>query len=103
MLLEDFISSLVAGLIDWSQLNIILPYTLQDSEDYKELIEKCHLRSAQAIVSGSLLNGGLYIKLCQGLAAVNHILPNTYTETLIVLQDQVVKFIFQICPSLSIC
>ena len=40
-------------------------------------------------MSGSLLNGGLYIKLCQGLAAMNHILPNVYTDTLIVLQDQV--------------
>ncbi|CAB4030811.1 Hypothetical predicted protein, partial [Paramuricea clavata] len=59
-----------------------------DSEDYKELIETCHLRSAQAIMSGSLFNGGLYIKLCQGLAAMNHILPKAYTETLILLQDQ---------------
>ena len=59
-----------------------------DTEEYKEIIEKCHLRSAQAIVSGSLLNGGLYIKLCQGLAAMNHILPKVYTNTLIVLQDQ---------------
>ncbi len=101
MLLKDFISSL--GRLNRLVTAHILPCTLQDSEDYKELIEKCHLRSAQAIVSGSLLNGGLYIKLCQGLAAMNHILPKTYTETLIVLQDQVTKFIFQICPSLSIC
>jgi hypothetical protein len=40
-------------------------------------------------MSGSLFNGGLYIKLCQGLAALNHILPKAYTETLILLQDQV--------------
>jgi aarF domain-containing kinase len=62
---------------------------LQDTKEYEELIEECHLRSAQAIVSGSLLNGGLYIKLCQGLAAMNHILPKVYTDTLIALQDQV--------------
>ncbi|XP_028410010.1 uncharacterized aarF domain-containing protein kinase 5-like [Dendronephthya gigantea] len=60
----------------------------KNSKTYNDLIRQCHLRSAQAMVSGSLLNGGLYIKLCQGLAAMNHILPEEYTKTLIVLQDQ---------------
>lgn len=64
-------------------------FHLQNSETYNHLIRQCHLRSAQAMVSGSLLNGGLYIKFCQGLAAMNHILPEEYTKTLIVLQDQV--------------
>lgn len=33
-------------------------------------------------------NGGLYIKLGQGVSAINHILPLEYTETLKQLQDQ---------------
>ncbi|XP_048509948.1 uncharacterized aarF domain-containing protein kinase 5 isoform X2 [Athalia rosae] len=47
-----------------------------------------HKRSAQRIFEGCLLNGGLYIKLGQGLAALNHILPREYVETLTLLQDK---------------
>lgn len=59
-----------------------------NSEKYKEVIQKCHLRSAQAVLLGALRNGGVYIKLSQGLASLNHILPKEYLDTLIVLQDQ---------------
>ena len=33
-------------------------------------------------------NGGLYIKLGQGLVSMNHILPKEYLSTLEVLQDK---------------
>lgn len=45
-----------------------------------------HKRSAQRIVDGCLKNGGLYVKLGQGLAALNHIFPREYVETLSLLQ-----------------
>lgn len=47
-----------------------------------------HRRSADRIVQGCLQNGGIYIKLGQGLAAVNHVLPKEYIESLSVLQDK---------------
>ena len=40
---------------------------------------------------GAVDNGGLYVKLGQGLACLNHILPREYTETLQVLQDKVAE------------
>ena len=33
-------------------------------------------------------NGGLYIKLGQGLVSMNHILPKEYINTLKILQDK---------------
>jgi len=45
-----------------------------------------HQRSADRIIHGCMRNGGVYIKVGQGLAAVNHILPKEYTETLSILQ-----------------
>lgn len=40
------------------------------------------------MLEGCLLNGGLYIKIGQGVAAINHILPHEYTETLKELEDK---------------
>lgn len=45
-----------------------------------------HRRSANRIVQGCLKNGGIYIKLGQGFAAVNHVLPKEYVESLSALQ-----------------
>lgn len=45
-----------------------------------------HQRSANRIVQGCLQNGGIYIKLGQGLAMMNNILPKEYTESLSTLQ-----------------
>lgn len=39
-------------------------------------------RSADRLLNGALANGGLYIKIGQGVAAINHILPKEYTSTL---------------------
>nr|XP_012228006.1 PREDICTED: uncharacterized aarF domain-containing protein kinase 5 isoform X2 [Linepithema humile] len=47
-----------------------------------------HQRSADRIVQGCLQNGGIYIKLGQGLAAMNNILPKEYTKSLSTLQDK---------------
>ena len=39
-------------------------------------------------MQGCLKNGGLYIKLGQGLVSMNHILPKEYLSTLEVLHDK---------------
>lgn len=51
-------------------------------------MKKIHERSAQRILKGCLQNGGLYIKLGQGLCAMNHLLPKEYVEILTQLQDK---------------
>jgi len=75
-------------------LSIALDYKYQAwgldemSDEYAEAMERCHERAAQRILDGCLKNGGLYIKLGQGLVSMNHVLPKAYLETLKVLQDK---------------
>ena len=61
----------------------------QDSPEYNTAIAPCHQRAADRIVNGALKNGGLYIKLGQGLGSFNQVLPRQYIDTLKVLQDMV--------------
>lgn len=67
----------------WSLLNLD-----EDSEDYQTQLKGAHQRAADLILDGCLKNGGLYVKLGQGLVSMNHILPKEYLETLKVLQDK---------------
>lgn len=60
----------------------------ESCEQYEVLLKEVHQRTANRILAGCLLNGGLYIKLGQGLVSMNHILPKEYLETLQVLQDK---------------
>lgn len=60
----------------------------ETSADYLQSIEKIHCRCAERILHGCLKNGGLYIKLGQGLVNLDHLLPKEYTQTLKVLQDR---------------
>ncbi|XP_041375628.1 uncharacterized aarF domain-containing protein kinase 5-like [Gigantopelta aegis] len=60
----------------------------EDSEEYLEVIGPCHQRAAERILVGCLKNGGLYVKLGQGLVSMNHILPREYIDVLVVLQDK---------------
>ena len=55
------------------------------ASEYEDAIKQVHARSAEKILKGCLANGGLYVKLGQGLASFNHILPPEYTETLKVI------------------
>ncbi|XP_037088432.1 uncharacterized aarF domain-containing protein kinase 5-like isoform X2 [Pollicipes pollicipes] len=57
-------------------------------EEYEKAMSGCHQLSAQRILVGCLKNGGLYVKLGQGLVSMNHILPKEYLNTLKVLQDK---------------
>ncbi|CAH3199125.1 unnamed protein product, partial [Porites evermanni] len=58
---------------------------------YTQVIKLCHKRAAERLVIGAVDNGGLYIKLGQGLACMNHILPREYTVTLQILQDKALR------------
>lgn len=62
-----------------------------EGEEYAQAIKGCHQRAADRIVVGAIENGGIYVKLGQGLACLNHILPREYTETLPVLQDKALR------------
>uniref|UniRef100_A0A674AR17 AarF domain containing kinase 5 n=1 Tax=Salmo trutta TaxID=8032 RepID=A0A674AR17_SALTR len=48
----------------------------------------CHQRAADSMVAGAVQNGGIYVKLGQGLCAFNHLLPPEYVKTLHVLEDK---------------
>ncbi|XP_058834959.1 uncharacterized aarF domain-containing protein kinase 5 [Topomyia yanbarensis] len=56
--------------------------------DYSTVIAKVHQRSADKLLKGCLANGGLYIKMGQGVAALNHIIPRQYVATLKALEDK---------------
>eukprot|EP00794_Sanderia_malayensis_P014341 gene14342-15837_t len=58
------------------------------SHEYAERIKFCHQRAANQILAGALRNGGLFVKLGQGLAALNHIVPIEYVKTLQILHDK---------------
>eukprot|EP00164_Ancoracysta_twista_P008028 GFYU01011515.1.p1 GENE.GFYU01011515.1~~GFYU01011515.1.p1 ORF type:complete len:522 (+),score=81.26 GFYU01011515.1:132-1697(+) len=61
--------------------------------DYKlrwdpEKIGEIHTRVAKRICDTCAANGGLYIKMGQGVASMNHILPPQWQEIFSVLQDK---------------
>ncbi|XP_050000873.1 uncharacterized aarF domain-containing protein kinase 5 isoform X4 [Alexandromys fortis] len=58
------------------------------SLEYVEVMSACHQRAADALVAGAIRNGGLYVKLGQGLCSFNHLLPPEYIQTLRVLEDK---------------
>lgn len=66
--------------------------TLWNGDDkdpaYEQLRKEVHQRSANKLLNTCLANGGLYIKIGQGFAAINHILPVEYTKTLQQLHDK---------------
>lgn len=60
----------------------------QESAEWEQQAHYVHQRTADRILVGCLKNGGLYIKLGQGLVSFNHILPQEYLNTLQVLYDK---------------
>jgi aarF domain-containing kinase len=54
----------------------------EDDKTYQSLMDGAHERSAERLLKGCLGNGGLYVKLGQGLVSLNHILPPQYIATL---------------------
>ncbi|XP_077446806.1 putative aarF domain-containing protein kinase 5 isoform X4 [Stigmatopora argus] len=58
------------------------------SPSYTSGMSACHQRAAESMVEGAVKNGGIYIKLGQGLCSFNHLLPPEYIRTLQVLEDK---------------
>ena len=72
----------------------------EDSKEYNDAIKLCHKRAAERLLVGCLKNGGLYVKLGQGLVSLNHVLPREYVETLVVLQDRaLMRHADEVCNS----
>lgn len=61
---------------------------VKDCDEWHRKASPVHQRAANRILSGCLKNGGLYIKLGQGLVSFNHILPKEYLTTLEILYDK---------------
>ncbi|XP_036421765.1 uncharacterized aarF domain-containing protein kinase 5 [Colossoma macropomum] len=87
-----FCRSLYVGLLIsvdyWWTSNIVLRGMDESSAEYAAAVSACHQRAASGMVEGAVQNGGLYIKLGQGLCAFNHLLPPEYICTLQVLEDR---------------
>jgi aarF domain-containing kinase len=63
----------------------------EDSHEYNKHIKECHLRAANIMVKGCIENGGLYVKLGQGVSTMNHILPEEFYLTLRCLQNEALR------------
>ncbi|KAJ8403063.1 hypothetical protein AAFF_G00359790 [Aldrovandia affinis] len=87
-----FCRSLHVGLLIsvdyWWTSNVTLHGLDESSLAFLEGMSACHQRAADNMVNGAVRNGGLYIKLGQGLCAFNHLLPPEYIRTLQVLEDR---------------
>ena len=60
----------------------------QSSPPYLAAMSACHQRAADRMVGGAVRNGGIYIKLGQGLCSFNHLFPVEYIRTLQILEDK---------------
>ncbi|XP_028726796.1 uncharacterized aarF domain-containing protein kinase 5 isoform X2 [Peromyscus leucopus] len=79
---------LLISLDYWWCTNVVLRGVEENSPGYEEVMSACHQRAADALVAGAIRNGGLYVKLGQGLCSFNHLLPPEYIQTLRVLEDR---------------
>uniref|UniRef100_A0A6Q2Z1R5 ABC1 atypical kinase-like domain-containing protein n=1 Tax=Esox lucius TaxID=8010 RepID=A0A6Q2Z1R5_ESOLU len=87
-----FFRSIYVGLyisVDyWWTSNVTLRGIDERSLSFVEEMSLCHQRAANGIVEGAVQNGGIYVKLGQGLCSFNHLLPPEYIKTLQVLEDK---------------
>ncbi|XP_061520801.1 uncharacterized aarF domain-containing protein kinase 5 isoform X2 [Phycodurus eques] len=87
-----FCRSLSVGLVIsvdyWWTTNVDLQGLDESSPSYASAMSACHQRAAESMVEGAIKNGGIYIKLGQGLCSFNHLLPPEYIRTLQVLEDR---------------
>ncbi|XP_037650767.1 uncharacterized aarF domain-containing protein kinase 5 isoform X2 [Sebastes umbrosus] len=72
----------------WWTTNVALRGQDESSPSYLAEMSACHQRAAECMVEGALSNGGIYIKLGQGLCSFNHLLPPEYIRTLQILEDK---------------
>ncbi|KAG9355472.1 hypothetical protein JZ751_000310 [Albula glossodonta] len=87
-----FCRSLYVGILIsvdyWWTSNVTLRGLDESSSAFLEEMSACHQRAADNMVNGAVQNGGIYIKLGQGLCSFNHLLPPEYIRTLQVLEDK---------------
>uniref|UniRef100_A0A3Q3XLQ1 ABC1 atypical kinase-like domain-containing protein n=1 Tax=Mola mola TaxID=94237 RepID=A0A3Q3XLQ1_MOLML len=92
ILIEGFGRSLSVGILIsvdyWWSTNVALRGLDESSPSYLSEMSACHQRAAECIVEGALQNGGIYVKLGQGLCSFNHLLPPEYIRTLQILEDK---------------
>ncbi|XP_070702679.1 uncharacterized aarF domain-containing protein kinase 5 [Pempheris klunzingeri] len=72
----------------WWTTNVALRGLDESSSSYLAGMSACHQRAAECMVEGAVKNGGIYIKLGQGLCSFNHLLPPEYIRTLRILEDR---------------
>ncbi|XP_029519105.1 uncharacterized aarF domain-containing protein kinase 5 isoform X3 [Oncorhynchus nerka] len=72
----------------WWTSNVTLRCMDESSSSFVAGMSLCHQRAADSMVEGAVQNGGIYVKLGQGLCAFNHLLPPEYVKTLHVLEDK---------------
>ncbi|KAM6974240.1 putative aarF domain-containing protein kinase 5 isoform 1-T1 [Tautogolabrus adspersus] len=72
----------------WWTTNVALHGLDENSPSYHTEMSACHQRAAECMVEGAVKNGGIYIKLGQGLCSFNHLLPPEYIRTLQILEDK---------------
>ncbi|XP_022616654.1 uncharacterized aarF domain-containing protein kinase 5 [Seriola dumerili] len=72
----------------WWTTNMTLRGLDESSPSYLAEMSACHQRAAEGMVQGAVRNGGIYIKLGQGLCSFNHLLPPEYIRTLQILEDK---------------
>ncbi|XP_066846962.1 uncharacterized aarF domain-containing protein kinase 5 [Anser cygnoides] len=75
----------------WWTANVVLRGVEEGSPAFQAGMSRCHQRAAERLLRGALRNGGLYIKLGQGLCSFNHLLPPEYIATLRVLEDRALQ------------
>ncbi|XP_066482016.1 uncharacterized aarF domain-containing protein kinase 5 isoform X4 [Tiliqua scincoides] len=75
----------------WWTHHILLRGLDENSPEYMAAMSECHQRAANVILYGAIQNGGLYIKLGQGLCSFNYLLPREYITTLRVLEDRALR------------
>ncbi|KAG2185907.1 hypothetical protein INT43_002345, partial [Umbelopsis isabellina] len=67
---------------------IMLSKSYQDEEERERAESACHLKSANLVLTALKKSGGIYIKLGQHASAMVYLLPEEWTSTMAVLQDQ---------------
>ncbi|MCI4391747.1 hypothetical protein PGIGA_G00137960 [Pangasianodon gigas] len=72
----------------WWTSNVVLRGVDEERPEFTAAMSACHQRAADSMVEGAVRNGGVYIKLGQGLCSFNHLLPPEYIHTLQVLEDK---------------
>ncbi|KAF0774618.1 hypothetical protein AaE_001681 [Aphanomyces astaci] len=63
--------------------------------EYKAALREYNLRTAERLLHVCKQNGGVFTKIGQQLASLNHALPVEYTSTLSVLQDRALPVSFE--------